>query len=306
VPNDYYRVREACLAAEQRFGLRRTAPGDHTAAHRPTRAENEKAAGEAGGKRPASPSHTRVSTATAAASSEEEFFTRLQRAGGAGPQAIQHPRPGRRDGLRRRSPGRHDSGGRADLVQRGKLAADLTLPKLRRRWHAISVTPTPHPPGQPPRPNAPPSGTRPHAPQPRPLSTSVTSPPPATRPQRPTPRVRRPTPCTRQQPLWAAASSVRPQAPATVPPACHTAGFPAPPWPGRTCAERPAHFRGRFRRPRPHPGTIGPRRQARRSRRRRQRTARRPAPQRAGDSRTPCRRTSALRWCLRGPRRREC
>jgi len=34
VHNDRYRVREACLAAEQRYGLRRTAPGDRTAACR--------------------------------------------------------------------------------------------------------------------------------------------------------------------------------------------------------------------------------------------------------------------------------
>ena len=32
--NDRYRIREACLAAEQRYGLRRTAPGDRTAACR--------------------------------------------------------------------------------------------------------------------------------------------------------------------------------------------------------------------------------------------------------------------------------
>jgi len=38
VRNDRYRVREACLAAEQRYGLHRTAPGDRTAAGRPARA----------------------------------------------------------------------------------------------------------------------------------------------------------------------------------------------------------------------------------------------------------------------------
>jgi hypothetical protein len=41
--NERYRVREACRAAEERYGLRRTAPGDRTAARRPTRAESEKA-----------------------------------------------------------------------------------------------------------------------------------------------------------------------------------------------------------------------------------------------------------------------
>ena len=40
--NERYRVREACRAAEERYGLRSTAPGDRTAARRPTRAEHEK------------------------------------------------------------------------------------------------------------------------------------------------------------------------------------------------------------------------------------------------------------------------
>lgn len=42
--NDFYRVREACRAVEQRFGLAATAPGDRTAARRPSRAESEQAA----------------------------------------------------------------------------------------------------------------------------------------------------------------------------------------------------------------------------------------------------------------------
>jgi len=43
VPNDYRRVREACLAAKQRYGLVVTAPADRTAARHTTRAEVEKA-----------------------------------------------------------------------------------------------------------------------------------------------------------------------------------------------------------------------------------------------------------------------
>ena len=38
--NDRYRVRDACLAAEQRYGLRPTAPGDRTGACCPSRAES--------------------------------------------------------------------------------------------------------------------------------------------------------------------------------------------------------------------------------------------------------------------------
>ena len=41
--NDRYRVGEACRTAEERLGLRQTAPRDRTGAPRPTRAESEKA-----------------------------------------------------------------------------------------------------------------------------------------------------------------------------------------------------------------------------------------------------------------------
>jgi hypothetical protein len=40
VRNDRYRVREACLAAEERYALRRTAPGDRTAVCGASRAES--------------------------------------------------------------------------------------------------------------------------------------------------------------------------------------------------------------------------------------------------------------------------
>lgn len=43
VHNDRYRVRDACLVAERKYGLRPTAPADRTAPRSPTRAEGEKA-----------------------------------------------------------------------------------------------------------------------------------------------------------------------------------------------------------------------------------------------------------------------
>ena len=51
--NDYYRAREVCRDAEQRFGLTSTAPADRTAARRSTRAEQEKASRGAAPTRPA-------------------------------------------------------------------------------------------------------------------------------------------------------------------------------------------------------------------------------------------------------------
>ena len=76
-----YRVREACRAAEERYGLRRTAPGDRTAARRPSRAESEKAARRGLAEPPRVTLRRHVSTAAAGAGSEQEFFARLAQAG---------------------------------------------------------------------------------------------------------------------------------------------------------------------------------------------------------------------------------
>ena len=79
--NDFYRVREACLEAERRFGLRRTAPGDRTAARRATRAETEQAARRGWGEPPRATLRREVCTAAAAAATEQEFLTHLRQAG---------------------------------------------------------------------------------------------------------------------------------------------------------------------------------------------------------------------------------
>ena len=79
--NDYFRVREACLAVERQYGLLVTAPGDRTAGRRPTRAENEDAR-RRGWEEPARITLRRaVHTAAAGASSEQEFFVRVEAAG---------------------------------------------------------------------------------------------------------------------------------------------------------------------------------------------------------------------------------
>ena len=79
--NDYYRVREACHAAEERHGLRRTAPADRTAGRRPSRAEQEKARRRGRAEAPRITLRRAVATAAAGAGSEDEFFARLGEAG---------------------------------------------------------------------------------------------------------------------------------------------------------------------------------------------------------------------------------
>ena len=134
VSNDRYQVREACLAAEQRCGLRRTAPGDRTAAGRPARAETEKAGRRGLEEAPRITLWRQVNTAAAAAATEEEFFARLRQSGVLVRARQSSHDPGQLTGYAVALPGDTAGGGEPVWFGGGKLAADLTLPKLRRRW----------------------------------------------------------------------------------------------------------------------------------------------------------------------------
>jgi hypothetical protein len=132
--NDYYRVREACLALESRFSLRRTAPGDRTAARRPTRAETEKTR-RRGWREPSRVVLKReVSAAAAAAASEHDFFNRLQQVGLLVRKRFSTRNPGEVTGYSVAQQQDLDAAGLPIWYGGGRLAADLTLPKLRRRW----------------------------------------------------------------------------------------------------------------------------------------------------------------------------
>jgi len=161
---DYRRVRETCLAAEQRHGLQVTAPIDGTATPSTTRAETEKA-GRGGAD---SDPRTRVSGEPArvalrrevrrcavTADSETEFLALLRRRGlvvrerhstlppvpsstgtradsaGASANAnVERQVTGYAVGL----PGDRDAVGEPVLYSGGRLGPDLTLPRLRQRW----------------------------------------------------------------------------------------------------------------------------------------------------------------------------
>lgn len=134
--NDFYRVREACQAAEERYGLRRTAPGDRTAGRRPTRAEAEKARRQGRQEAPRITLRRAVCTAAASATSEEEFFTRLRDSGVL--VRIRHSvrDPDQVTGYAVALAGDTARAGGPVWFGGGKLAADLSLPKLRCRWGA--------------------------------------------------------------------------------------------------------------------------------------------------------------------------
>lgn len=140
--NDYYRIGEACRAAEDRFGLRRTAPRDRTAARRPTRAESEKARRQGRGEPPRITLRRAVATAAAGASCEREFFARLDAAGISVRKRFSTRNPGEITGYAVALPTDTNRSGGPVWYSGGKLAPDLTLPKLRHRWAPASATST--------------------------------------------------------------------------------------------------------------------------------------------------------------------
>jgi hypothetical protein len=136
-----YKVRAACLAAEQRYGLRCTATADHTAARYPTRAESEKAARRGLAEAPRITLRRQVTTAAAAAGSEGEFFARLDQAGVLVRKRFSVTNSGQVTGYSVALPGDTTKDGGPVWYGGGKLAADLSWPKLRQRWTPHRITP---------------------------------------------------------------------------------------------------------------------------------------------------------------------
>jgi hypothetical protein len=134
VHNDFLRARRACLTIEEQFGLTATAPADRTAAVRPTRAENERSA-RTGRAEPERITLRRlVQEAAAVAASEADFFTGLRANGALIRERRSDTDSTRITGYAVALPGHTSRSGQPIWYGGGKLAPDLTLPKLRRRW----------------------------------------------------------------------------------------------------------------------------------------------------------------------------
>jgi hypothetical protein len=143
VANERYRVRDACIAAEERYRLRPTAPADRTAARRPTRAETGKAARQHRDEPARTALRRHVATAAASAAGAEEFFARLDQAGVLVRLRYSTRNPGQVTGYAVALPGDTTKEGEPVWYGGGKLAADLSWPKLAQRWT------------RPPRPDSP-------------------------------------------------------------------------------------------------------------------------------------------------------
>ena len=131
--NDFYRIGEACRDIELEYGLEVVARADRTAADRPTRAEQEKAA-RAGAEPPRVTLQRQVAAAAAAARSEPEFFAALDKRGLLVRLRHSTHNPGEVTGYAVGLPGDANAAGEQIWYGGGKLAPDLSLPKLRRRW----------------------------------------------------------------------------------------------------------------------------------------------------------------------------
>ena len=142
--NDHYRAREASLTVEARYGLTRTSPVGRTSSRPASRAESRKheatvkARRDAG--RPAPPAPDRlvlrqlVRAAAGGATGWEEFADKLHQQGVLVRARMSERDPGQITGY---AVAMIDWDGTGTVwFGGGKLAADLTLPQLHRRWRS--------------------------------------------------------------------------------------------------------------------------------------------------------------------------
>jgi hypothetical protein len=132
--NERYRIGEALRDIEAEYGLVAVVRADRTAARAPGRAEAEKAARAGQAEPPRVTLRRHVQVAAAAARSEPEFFAALARRDVQVRLRHSDRDPAEVTGYAVGLPGHLTAVGQQIWFGGGKLASDLTLPKLRRRW----------------------------------------------------------------------------------------------------------------------------------------------------------------------------
>ncbi|MEU8164908.1 relaxase [Micromonospora sp. NPDC049004] len=147
--NDYPRCVEATYNVARRYNLhRRVPPADRTAHRRPHPAELSKARRTGRAQTPRDELRRRVRTAVAAAGSEEEFFARLRAAGLLVRLRHSSTDPRQITGYAVALPTGRTNGGQPVYFGGGRLAPDMTLPKLRLRWGTPTSLPAARPVGR--------------------------------------------------------------------------------------------------------------------------------------------------------------
>ena len=128
---DYPRLREAARAVERRLGLTVTAAADGTAERAPSRGEREKAARQ--GRVPARVELVRAVRRAAIAARDVASFEAVLAEAGYRVEVRRAP-SGDPLGYKVARPGDVTAAGEAVFYSGSKLAADLSLPRLLRRW----------------------------------------------------------------------------------------------------------------------------------------------------------------------------
>ena len=149
---DYRLSRQACAYIEAKYGLVATSPAVGTAATHPTQSERHKT-DRAGSNGPAHPGagrgrreparavlRRRVSTAAAGAHNLDDFVARLRADRVLVRSRLSDRNPGQVTGYAVALTGDTDRDGRPIYFGGGKLATDLTLPKLQARWELAATS----------------------------------------------------------------------------------------------------------------------------------------------------------------------
>ncbi|WP_239098602.1 relaxase/mobilization nuclease domain-containing protein [Micromonospora qiuiae] len=141
--NERLKAQTAARDLEQRYGLHQVGPVDRTSHRRPTAAEQNKTRRQGRPEIPRDRLRREVRAAAAAATDENDFTNRLQAAGVLVRLRHSTIRPDEVTGYAVGLPDHRTSSGDTVWYGGGRLAPDLTLPKLRRRWDsALTTTPS--------------------------------------------------------------------------------------------------------------------------------------------------------------------
>ncbi|MDG4833054.1 relaxase/mobilization nuclease domain-containing protein [Solwaraspora sp. WMMD1047] len=132
--NERHKAQAAARDLEQRYGLHRLGPPGRTTHRRPSLAEHHKAHRQARPQTPRDRLRHEVRAAAAAATDEDDFRTLLERAGVLVRLRHSTTHPDQITGYAVALPDHHTAGGNPIWYGGGRLAPDLTLPRLRRQW----------------------------------------------------------------------------------------------------------------------------------------------------------------------------